>query len=135
MLLQSIGGGGGNGGYGKAHGIFFSSGIGGAAGVGGAGGEINVASTDASGFQSATTGNQSHGLLLQSIGGGGYGGGAHAEAYAAGVDAPDVPPVTISLATSVGGNAGSGSEGGAINMVSALVVSTAGTGSHAIATQ
>lgn len=206
MLLQSIGGGGGNGGYGKAYGIFFSAGIGGAGGSGGAGGDVSVTSTGTSAFQAATSGNQSHGLLLQSIGGGGgngghaysysaglvfagavgvggsggqggsggslnlcpssgsscsaltgsvatagsdavgvllqsigggggYGGGALAEAYAAGVDAGDIPPVTISLATSVGGNGGSGGEGGAINMVNALAVSTAGTGSHAIAAQ
>lgn len=206
MLLQSIGGGGGNGGYGKAYGIFFSAGIGGAAGGGGAGGEISIATTEASGFQSTTAGNQSHGLLLQSIGGGGgngghaysysaglvfagaagvggsggqggiggslnlcpaagsscsamsgsiatagydavglllqsigggggYGGGALAEAYAAGVEAGDIPPVTISFATSVGGSGGSGGDGGAINMVSGLAVSTAGTGSHAIAAQ
>ena len=206
MLLQSIGGGGGNGGYGKAYGIFFSAGIGGAAGGGGAGGEISITTTEASAFQSTTAGNQSHGLLLQSIGGGGgngghaysysaglvfagavgvggsggqggiggslnlcpaagsscsamsgsiatagydavglllqsigggggYGGGALAEAYAAGVEAGDIPPVTISFATSVGGSGGSGGDGGAINMVSGLAVSTAGTGSHAIAAQ
>lgn len=206
MLLQSIGGGGGNGGFGKAYGIFFSTGIGGVAGGGGAGGQISIATTQSSGFENMTTGDQSHGLLLQSIGGGGgngghaysysaglvfagavavggsggqggaggslnlcpstgsscaslsgsittagsdavglllqsigggggYGGGALAEAYALGVDTGETPPVTISLAASVGGNGGTGGEGGAINMVSALAVSTAGTGSHAIAAQ
>jgi hypothetical protein len=206
MLLQSIGGGGGNGGYGKAYGIFFSAGIGGAGGSGGAGGDIAITTTGSSAFQSATSGNQSHGLLLQSIGGGGgngghayslaagayfagavavggsgsvagaggnvslcpsggsscsaltgsittggtdavgvllqsigggggYGGGAIADAYAAGVDDEASPPVTISLAASVGGNGGQGGNAGAIGMVSGLNVATAGTGSHAIAAQ
>jgi len=206
MLLQSIGGGGGNGGFGKAVGIFFSTGIGGAGGSGGAGGTINLATSDSSGFQSTTSGDQSHGLLMQSIGGGGgsgghaysfsagvvfagavgvggsggsggagfpvnvctgvesscsaltgsiategsdavgvllqsigggggYGGGSIAEAYAAALKGGDIPPVTISLAASVGGSGGTGGEGGAINMVNAMTVSTAGIGSHAIAAQ
>jgi len=206
MLLQSVGGGGGNGGYGKAYGIFFSAGIGGAGGSGGAGGDIAITTTGTNQFQSATSGNQSHGLLLQSIGGGGgngghayslaagayfagavavggsgnvagtggnvslcpsggsfcsaltgsittggtdsvgvllqsigggggYGGGAIADAYAAGVDDEASPPVTLSLAASVGGNGGIGGNAGAIGMVSGLNVATAGTGSHAIAAQ
>ena len=108
MILQSIGGGGGNGGFGKATGIFFSTGIGGAGGQGGNGGVITLASAATSSFAS-TSGNQSHGLLLQSIGGGG-GTGGHAYSYS--------PGVIFAGAVAVGGSGGAGGAGGNISICS-----------------
>jgi hypothetical protein len=147
LMLQSIGGGGGNGGhaYSTAVGLYFAGavGVGGSGGSGGAGGSLNLLNLCPSSGSScsaltgtiATGGYDSVGVLLQSIGGGGgYGGGAIAEAYAAGVDT-EFTPATVSLATSVGGNGGTGGDGNAISMVSGLTVSTKGTGSHAIAAQ
>ena len=121
LVLQTIGGGGGNGGYGRAHGTFISIGIGGAGGSGGAGGNINVSSASSLISNSATYGDQSHGLLLQSIGGGG-GLGGHAYSFSAnGVFAG---------AVAVGGSGGTAGAGGNI-AVSGLngTISTAGTDS------
>ena len=76
MLLQSIGGGGGNGG--NAVGIFVS--VGGQGGSGGAGGSV----TFSSGGSITTEADHSAGLIAQSIGGGGgHGGGAHSVGFLA----------------------------------------------------
>lgn len=127
LVLQSIGGGGGNGGYGKAHGIFVSTAIGGAGGAGGDGGNINVNSSSTLTSNASTYGNQSHGLLLQSIGAGG-GMGGHAYSLTAGV--------VFAGAVSLGGSGTSGGYGGAIT-VSGLngSIATAGTDSVGIMMQ
>ena len=121
LVMQSIGGGGGNGGYGKAHGVFVSVGIGGAGGAGGAGGNVSVNSSSTLTSNSATYGNQSHGMLLQSIGGGG-GTGGHAYSFA--------PGIVFAGAVSVGGSGGTGGNGGNV-AISDLngSISTAGTDS------
>ncbi len=103
VVAQSVGGGGGNGGKGDAFGSFFADSIGGTGSGGGSGGELKV--TNASTI--ATAGNQSWGLVAQSIGGGGGTGGS-ANSYSASI-------ITIGLA--MGGSGGSGGQGGAITVL------------------
>lgn len=106
---QSIGGGGGNGGYSKSYGVFVSTAIGGIGGSGGSGGTVNFNNqgyTNGNQINQITTsGDQSHGVLLQSIGGGGGVGGG-ASSYAAGV--------IFGSGVAVGGAGGSGGGGGSI---------------------
>ena len=113
VLEQSIGGGGGNGGYAKAYGEFIATGIGGAGGSGGSGGQV----TFTNGSSLLTTGEQSYGALLQSVGGGGGNGGA-ANAYSVGV--------AFSASVAVGGSGGSGGIGGAVSATNTGTISTAG---------
>lgn len=106
---QSIGGGGGNGGYSKSYGVFVSTAIGGIGGSGGGGGTVNFNNqgyTNGNQINQITTsGDHSHGALLQSIGGGGGVGGG-ASSYAAGV--------IFGSGVAVGGAGGSGGGGGSI---------------------
>ena len=129
ILAQSIGGGGGNAGVGA--GIV---GLGGSGSGGGEGGDVSVSSSNAQ--SSITTwGDKSHGIVAQSIGGGGGTGGLGAGAVAIGGkggSGGDAGSVTVHLNTSVathgeyarpvfvqsiggGGGAGSGA-GGAISI-------------------
>ena len=71
ILAQSVGGGGGNGGVAVAAGAFAAVGVGGSGGAGGAGGEVDVDNR----ANIRTAGAQSHGILAQSVGGGGGNGG------------------------------------------------------------
>lgn len=106
-VLQSIGGGGGNGGFGKAVGIFVGVSIGGTGGSGGAGSAVTVESANGVTYSATTTGNQSHGLMLQSIGGGG-GMGGHAYSASGGA--------VFAGAVSIGGNGAVGGDGGAVSV-------------------
>jgi hypothetical protein len=112
VVAHSIGGGGGNGGYNKAYGIFNATSIGGTGGQGGVGGSVNFANYG----MIATSGDQSQGVLLQSIGGGGGVGGA-ASSYAAGI--------VFASAVAVGGTGGSGGAGGAIGSNSTPIINAA----------
>ena len=116
IVGQSIGGGGGNGGFSKSYGVFVTTAIGGSGGSGGSGGAVNFNNQGyTNGNQTnqiATSGDQSLGVLLQSIGGGGGVGGA-ASSYAA--------DVIFASAIAVGGTGGSGGSGGTIGTSSAPV--------------
>jgi hypothetical protein len=104
-VIQTIGGGGGDGG--SATGIVS---IGGSGTGGGAGGSITSEL-----FQSniTTTGTQAIGYLGQSIGGGGGNGG-------------DAVAVSPGFAVSLGGTAGAGGNGGNIDLLSSGNISTGG---------
>ena len=113
VIAQSIGGGGGNGGYAIGAGGAAAGGaagainvaVGGSAGGGGAGGSV-----DATVRADVTTkGLDSDAVLIQSIGGGGGNGGYSVAAGAAGAGAA-AGTVTVSL----GGSGGDGGEGGAV---------------------
>jgi hypothetical protein len=116
---QSIGGGGGNGGgsvavaASGAYSLGFS--MGGAAGVGGTAGAVDV---DLNG-SIATTGNLSHGIFAQSVGGGG-GNGGYSVAATAG---------SMSGSLALGGEGAGGATGGTVN------VTTSGGDGDAITTQ
>lgn len=111
LLAQSIGGGGGIGGYaeakGKTHAIFGGSSavaVGGTGGSGGNGGTVNVLNTGA--IRTLEMG--SAGIMAQSVGGGGgAGGGSLAFSTAVLGDA---------AAVSMGGSGGSGGSGGAVTV-------------------
>jgi hypothetical protein len=97
-LSQSIGGGGGS--AGSSTGLFA---IGGNGGPGGSG---NTSTITATGAAITTTGDQAHGLVAQSVGGGG-GVGGNASAYA---------PLA---AVAIGGKGGVGGAGGAASVTTA----------------
>ena len=104
VLAQSVGGGGGNGGYAKAAGLVYANAIGGAGGSGGNGDSVSFSQN----WGSITTAGQgSAAVLLQSVGGGGGNGGA-ALAHSAGL--------LFSEAVSVGGGGGSGGIGGTVTV-------------------
>ncbi|HEY9214971.1 MAG TPA: autotransporter domain-containing protein, partial [Ancylobacter sp.] len=100
---QSVGGGGGNGGYGKTYAVaLFSAAVGGSGGSGGTGDTIEIRSNASS---VSTSGVHSPALLAQSIGGGGGSGGA-AVVYSAGVD--------LTVNTAIGGDGAKGGDGGGV---------------------
>ncbi|GAA0581021.1 hypothetical protein [Rhizomicrobium electricum] len=98
VLAQSIGGGGGNGGFGVAAsfniGTSIAVGVGGGGGSGGAASSVTVTSLS----DIATTGDNSYGILSQSVGGGG-GNGGFSVAASVGI---------VGVSVGVGGTGGSG---------------------------
>ncbi|MCD8504221.1 MAG: hypothetical protein LRY49_04130, partial [Burkholderiaceae bacterium] len=133
VIAHSIGGGGGHGGAAKSTGIFVDTAIGGVGGSGGDGGNIGIVSQ---GKTFWTAGQHSHGLVLQSIGGGGgLGGAATAKSVAIGLgtlvpELAEVPSIAVSF--SLGGTGGGGGNGGAIEYWHVGNVSTYGDGSHGL---
>jgi uncharacterized protein YhjY with autotransporter beta-barrel domain len=118
VIMQSIGGGGGNGGNASSDGLFASVAVGGTAGKGSAGGTVNL---NATGATITTAGSHSAGLVAQSIGGGGgTGGAALSGSIGAGFD----------TSVSVGGNGGSGANGGSVGVT--LAGTTVSTGQNSI---
>lgn len=125
IVAQSIGGGGGNGGYsiaasGSAGGTIGGSvsvGIGGAGGAGGAG--TSVFANSAANI--STSGRDSTGFLAQSVGGGGGNGGFNVSVAVAGAGG-----FGGGIAVGVGGSAGAGSDGGKVNAVSSGTIVTRG---------
>lgn len=114
LLAQSVGGGGGTGGsaysFDASLGFSLSVGVGGLGGDGGPGGEAVVSldgTTVATGSDDAT---DSHGIVLQSIGGGGGSGGSSvAKAIAKAVSVPETDAsVGFAASAAVGGAGGSG---------------------------
>lgn len=103
IIAQSIGGGGGHGGGSHAAGFLVDLGIGGKGATGGAGGSVFLDQDGAI----TTSGNNSAGVILQSLGGGG-GTGGNALSYSASA------LIDINLALGGGGNGGGG--GGAVNV-------------------
>lgn len=100
-ILQSIGGGGGHSGNATTYGKFLGLGIGGSGGDGGDGGAVTGSLE--SGAKITTVGEDSSGLHLQSIGGGGGTGGT-----AASYEEGSVFTLTMAL----GGSGGSGGSSG-----------------------
>ena len=108
ILAQSVGGGGGSGGYAVAlsAGFYgaFSVALGGSGGNGGTGGEV-FASTG--GASIATQGLSSQGILAQSIGGGGGSGGSAVDAALA---------ARAAVAIGIGGTGGLGGSAGNVTV-------------------
>lgn len=134
LLVQTIGGGGGQGADGSANTGQSSSstptvtlGASGSSPNGGWGNQITTG-TDASVVTVSTQGFNSHGIVLQSIGGG----GGTASVASAGVTGEDIPNLTLSLGGGGGTNHDSGvspvtkSSGGHIAIEAWLNVQTAG---------
>ncbi|CAM4202124.1 Autotransporter domain-containing protein [Bordetella tumbae] len=127
VLGQSVGGGGGIGGNGTSAGLaLVSIGVGGAGGSSGRGGEVSFTNR----AQINTAGNDSHGALLQSVGGGG---GAGGNAVAIAMSA--YPQYSGSAAVSVGGTGGSGGQGGGVQSNNFSSITTKGEGAKALVAQ
>ncbi len=140
LVMQSIGGGGGMGGhaYSQTPGVVFAGAVavGGSGGTAGNGGTISscapTSTCEPVAGTISTSGSDSFGVLLQTIGGGGgYGGGASAKSYA--TSAGDIPAISVSVG--VGGAASNGANAGDISFTSMLQISTANTGSYGILAQ
>ena len=138
VQIQSIGGGGGDGGsaYGKVSSLFYGAAIsvGGSGGTGGDGGTVNAARTENNGpaSQISTSGSDSFGMLGQSIGGGGgNGGAATAKAVVKGGD--DYPSQSLAMAT--GGSGGVAGNGYGVYLQSSGLIATTGGGSAGIVAQ
>lgn len=102
VIGHTIGGGGGHGGAAKSIGLFVDTAIGGSGGGGGNGGNIDFISA---GKTFWTAGQHSHGLVLQSIGGGGgVGGSANSHSYG----------LIFAVSVATGGTGGDGGNGGLI---------------------
>jgi hypothetical protein len=132
VILQSIGGGGGQGGASTTASSSASSqltlSVGGKGGSGGAGGNIVAYFNDAfesglSGNLFETTGFGAHGIVLQSIGGGG------------GIGASGAPKAQGTI--TVGGSGGSGGDGGniTVNTASWANIATSGDSAYGLVLQ
>ncbi|CUH45355.1 hypothetical protein RUM4293_04268 [Ruegeria atlantica] len=145
VMLQSVGGGGGNGGYAVSVAVSggpvsgsLAVGVGGDGGTGGEGGTVTVGQFNSSGVATAagfegtivTTGNRSTGMLFQSVGGGGGNGGL-AMAATGGASALFSGNVSIGI----GGQAGSAGNGGDVQVYTKADITTTGTNSSALIAQ
>ncbi len=139
ILAQSIGGSGGDGGRSRTYSGSFSptvsinlgASIGGKGGGGGIGNTVTVNfGLDDPDSEIVTTGNNSHGILAQSIGGGG-GNGGDSLAGAGGLGGS----VTVNATVTVGGWGGAGNVGGTVIVNNGAVIATGGHNSNAILAQ
>ena len=136
LAFQSIGGGGGTGGAEQTKdvgvGFTVAMGVGGSGGAAGRGGELNVTLDKSSNI--VTTGVDSHGVLLQSIsGGGGTAGAASGATYNIG-DIPDFP-FKVNFDVQMGGKGGSSKTPGKITVTNEGTISTSGANSYGLSLQ
>ena len=108
IFAQSIGGGGGNGGWTVGAGVIASVSIGGKGGNGGTGGQVDLTFADdkSTAGSISTDGDRSRGVFAQSVGGGG-GAGGWSVATSVGAMA--------SASVALGGTGGDGGAGGVVN--------------------
>ena len=128
IVAQSIGGGGGNGGDAVSVTSGLAVAIGGSGGPGGDGDNVYVTTT---GSDIDTAGDNSHGIMAQSIGGGGGNGGMALSGSVPGNS-------SISVAFTLGGSGGKGgSAGDLIEIITdeETTIDTAGDNSHGIMAQ
>ncbi|UCV28774.1 autotransporter outer membrane beta-barrel domain-containing protein [Ferribacterium limneticum] len=131
ILAQSIGGSGGNGGFSisasLAGGTGLDLGFGGTGGGASDGNTVNVGSANSAlGGTLTTYGDRAHGIVAQSIGGGGGNGGAS-------ITGSLLKPVSISFG--FGGDGGAGGKGGLVNVYVDSDVMTWGRQSHGVLAQ
>ena len=129
ILAQSVGGGGGDGGFslaggsGKKASINFS--MGGSGGTAGAAGNLYLENSSAI----YTEGGNSHGILAQSIGGGGGSGGFSATgSLMQGSESKQV-------SASIGGDGGGGGNAGSVEVLNAGDIETLGLGAFGVLAQ
>ncbi|MFD0892672.1 hypothetical protein ACFQ5Q_03490 [Luteolibacter ambystomatis] len=120
VVAQSIGGGGGNGGTNVTGAVNVTGKNGAAIGVGvggfgGGAGNAGKVTVDVAG-DIITMGNQSHGILAQSIGGGGGNGGTNVSGTIAFTAASSGPAKTLAASIGVGGFGGGGGYAGAVDV-------------------
>mgnify|MGYP007072814972 CR=1 FL=1 len=133
ILAQSIGGGGGTGGFSAAAGLGAgktaggaSVSIGGSGGAGGGSGTVDVESTG----QITTFGDRSYAIQAQSIGGGGGSGG-----FAGALSAAFSSGTPVSIGAAFGGSGGDGGDAGDVIVLTAGGASTFGASAHAVFAQ
>lgn len=126
-LSQSIGGGGGTGGFalsgalGGANSYNIGFALGGSGGLGGAAGTAKLTSSGVV----TTTGIGSIGLMAQSVGGGGGAGGAGGALTFGTAD-------SVNVSLGIGGSGGKGGDGGVASLSNSGVVSTTGEMAHGL---
>jgi uncharacterized protein YhjY with autotransporter beta-barrel domain len=136
VVVQSIGGGGGRGGAAFSDAVtgYQTSGltlaIGGHGGTGNHGGAVSVAETGSGSGAVATLGDNAHGIVAQSIGGGGGAGGT---ARSRSLSIPKLSNKTLSIA--LGGSGGASGDGGTVSVTRNAAVTTAGEGAIGILAQ
>ena len=138
IVIQSVGGGGGAGGaaYSKSNNLFYGASIslGGSGGNGGNGSTVgfvaNATTTNAG--RIVTSGSDSHGILGQSVGGGGGIGGA-STAISKTYSDDDYP--SLSLTLTMGGSGGNGGSGGSVTLDNSGLILTTGGGSIGVIAQ
>ena len=132
IFAQSIGGGGGTGGFAIAAALAGGKvGIAGSVAVGGSGGKGGDSAlvTVGNAADIDTTGDRSTGVFAQSVGGGGGAGGwSGALAAAGGVGAG-------AISVSVGGSAGDGGDGGVVDVTNSGQIHTLGADAHGLLAQ
>ncbi|CAD0187043.1 hypothetical protein RUESEDTHA_03954 [Ruegeria sp. THAF57] len=134
VVFQSIGGGGGNGGFNVTAGIAGAGAGGGAVSVGlggsGSGGGIGQAVTGRVTGTVTTRGTDSTAILAQSVGGGGGNGGFNISASIAGAGVG-----SGAVSVGLGGDGGTGATGGTVNLTSTNSVVTTGDRSSGVVAQ
>lgn len=129
LLAQSVGGGGGSGGFSLSGAVTafggFNLTMGGNGGIGNSGGTVDVNNLG----DIVTLDEYAHGILAQSVGGGGGAGGASGSVmvnFSSLIPVPPQIPITgsVNFAVSVGGDGGDGGAGGAINVHNAGQIGT-----------
>ncbi|HEY1048431.1 MAG TPA: autotransporter outer membrane beta-barrel domain-containing protein [Prosthecobacter sp.] len=135
LLAQSVGGGGGNGGFSvSVAGAAASVGSGainvGLGGSGGAGNHAGDVTVNTSVGKITTSGADSHGIVAQSIGGGGGAGG-----YNVGVAAAGSGGGSGAISVGLGGSGGAGGYAGTVRLNVSNAVSTLGKGSSGVLAQ
>lgn len=127
LLAQSVGGGGGDGGFSVAGSISASPSVNFAMGGSGGGGGDGAAVTVNNHGVVNTRGNDSHGLLIQSVGGGGGSGGF---SVAGGISASGA-----AISASIGGGGTNGGNAGDVILTNSGAISTFGTHSYGVLAQ
>jgi hypothetical protein len=132
IVAQSIGGGGGDGGFAVAGSISKTTNvnlsIGGSGDVGGAAGDVDVRSSS----DILTEGEEAHAISAQSIGGGG-GSGGFAVSGSLFSSANSSPKIDVSFGgTGDGGGAGGAVDVGAVDAYITGIIETLGGGAHGI---
>jgi hypothetical protein len=132
VLAQSVGGGGGNGGISGSLALGagqvgggLSLALGGKGGTASSGGIVNVRVED----RVSTEGDNSQGILAQSVGGGGGVGGSTVSVTMAGGG------TAIPLSLSLAGPGGAGGNGASVNVSVGGRIETQGVGSHGVVAQ
>ena len=141
IMAQSIGGGGGNGGLNVSGGLAISKessvpsatfGIGGFGGDGSVSGNVTVDQTG----NITTSGAWVHGIMAQSIAGGGGNGALNVSGEINFADSKNSGGKTdLSIVAGIGGSAGKGADAGDVSVTQNGVVTTSGDNSRGVAAQ
>ncbi|MEO7933116.1 MAG: autotransporter outer membrane beta-barrel domain-containing protein [Chthoniobacterales bacterium] len=141
ILAQSLGGGGGNGGLNVSGGVSLNKaadvpsitvGVGGFGGAGSTSGNVVVNQTG----NAITSGNWIHGVMAQSIAGGGGNGGLNVSGEINFADSENSGgKKDLTIVAGIGGNGGQGANAGNVSVTQNGIVSTKGDNARGVAAQ